>query len=150
MRIFCEWWLCVDLLVKKLNNDSVLPSFAKPLDAGFDLVCSQTTELLPLERKAVPTGLSMAVPEQHVALILDRSGNALHKGVHCMGGVIDAGYRGEWKVIMINLSNEKIVLEKGQRIAQALVFPLAQLRIQEVSELSETKRGTGGFGSSGH
>ena len=147
---FFEWGLCLELHVKKLLADAILPSFAKPDDAGFDLACSQTTELLPGERKAVPTGISIAVPKSHVGLILDRSGNALNKGLHCLGGVIDPGYRGEWKAIMINLGKEKIVLEKGHRIAQGLILPLAPVLISEVDELGQTERGASGFGSSGH
>lgn len=140
----------LELRIKRLREDAIVPAFARKGDAGFDISCSEPVELLPGERKAIPTGLSIAIPSNHVALVMDRSGNALHKGLHCLAGVIDSGYRGEWKVIMVNLGKEKVLLEKGNRIAQALVLPLARFSIAEANELPETERGSKGFGSSGH
>lgn len=139
----------MELRVKKLHEQAQLPRFARADDAGFDLTCTETTELLPQERKAVSTGLQIVVPKNHVGLIMDRGSMAFERGVHCIGGVIDAGYRGEWKVVMINLSPHKVILEQGQRIAQGLIVPLAPVAITEVAELEETERGHGRFGSTG-
>ncbi len=140
----------MELRIKKLREDAVLPAFARKGDAGFDLVSCETVELQPLERKTVPTGISIAVPEHHVGFIMDRGGVALNKGLHCIAGVFDSNYRGEWKIVMVNLNKEPVLVQKGTRIAQGLIVPLLPFSIVEAKELDETERGHRGFGSSGH
>lgn len=140
----------MELQIKKLREDAILPAFARKGDAGFDLVSCETVELQPGERKTVPTGVSIAIPEHHVGFIMDRGGVALNKGLHCMAGVVDSNYRGEWKIVMVNLNKEATIVEKGTRIAQGLIVPLLPFSITEVKELDETERGGRGFSSSGH
>jgi dUTP pyrophosphatase len=140
----------LELRVKKLKPGVVLPAFGRKGDAGFDLTANETVELKAGERKTVATGVAIAVPEHHVGFIMDRGGIALNKGLHCMAGVVDSNYRGEWKIVMINLNKEPVIVEKGTRIAQGLIVPLLPLSIAEVKELDETGRGEKGFGSSGH
>lgn len=139
----------MELLVRRLRKDAALPSFAKKGDAGLDLAVSETVEFLPGERKAVPTGLQIAIPKNHVGMIKDRGSVSYHKGLHCLAGVFDTGYRGEWKIILVNVGKEKVVLEKGVRMAQVLILPLASVEVVEVEELDKTERGANGFGSSG-
>lgn len=135
--------------MKRLEKSVSLPSIAKKGDAGFDLQCNETIELLPGERKTVSTGLQIAVPENHVGIIKDRGSVSLQKGLHCLAGVFDTGYRGEWKIVMANLGKEKVTLEKGMRFCQAIILPLAPVTVVEVKELNETERSHTGFGSSG-
>jgi dUTP pyrophosphatase len=105
----------------------------------------------PGEFKAVPTGIRMAIPEGYVGLIWDKSGVSL-LGVHRLAGVVDAGYRGEVRVVMINLGREPYVFKQGQKIAQMLIQPVGAAEVVDVGEgdLDETSRGGGGFGSTGH
>lgn len=121
-------------------------------DAGFDLPASTATELEPGELKAVPTGVSVAIPLGWVGLVRDRSGMAL-KGAVCTAGVIDASYRGEIKVVMHNLSSEKLSFKPGDRIAQLLVIQHltgeGAVEVSSSEELGDTDRGSGGFGSTG-
>jgi dUTP pyrophosphatase len=136
------------LKVKKLNPDAKTPKYAHKGDAGMDLFSCEDTVLQPGERKMVPTGISLGFPEGYVALIWDKSGIAA-SGIKTMGGVIEHTYRGEYKVIMLNTSSEAYEIKKGQKIAQLLIQPVVSADIQEVSELSETSRGEGAFGSTG-
>lgn len=96
----------------------------------------------------VPTGIQVAVPVDHVGLVWDKSGISL-KGVHRLAGVIDSGYRGEIKVVMINLGEEPFVINKGKKIAQMLIQPVLSVDIEETGDLGDTTRGDGGFGSTG-
>jgi dUTP pyrophosphatase len=100
------------------------------------------------EVKAIPSGIQVEIPEGYVGLIWDKSGISL-KGVHRLAGVIDSGYRGEVKVVMINLGEESFVIAKGMKIAQVLIQPVENVRVIDVSELEESSRGDGGFGSTG-
>lgn len=126
-----------------------LPNYAKPSDAALDLRSAADAVLKPGERKVIPTGLKMAIPENHVGLIWDRSGLAAKNGLHCLAGVIDAGYRGEIGVVLLNTGSDEFKIEKNMRIAQILIQPVVQAKISEVNELDETHRGSTGFGSSG-
>lgn len=139
----------MELHIQRLNADIPLPSFAKKGDAALDLRAAEQTELLPGERKAIPTGMKIALPENHVGMVKDRGSVSFHRGLHCLAGVFDSGYRGEWKVVMVNLGKETVVLEKGERIAQVLIIPLAQVDVIEKASLDETERSETGFGSSG-
>jgi dUTP pyrophosphatase len=130
-----------------------LPKYATPLSAGMDLRANLETPVIlhPFERKLIPTGLRMALPEGYEAQVRPRSGLALKKGVTVLNtpGTIDADYRGEVCVILINLSTEDFVVEDGERIAQMVIARHEQPELIEVEELSETERGEGGFGHSG-
>ena len=134
--------------IKKLNPEAILPKYAREGDAGLDLYSCEETILKPGERKMISAGIAMELSEGYVALIWDRSGNA-SKGIKTMGGVVDYTYRGEFKIIMLNTSNENFEIKKGQRIAQLLIQPIVTAEVQEVKELSETERGAGAFGSTG-
>ncbi|NTW45792.1 MAG: dUTP diphosphatase [Candidatus Moranbacteria bacterium] len=137
------------LEIKRLHPDAVLPMRAHPGDAGLDLYATEGSALGPGERRIVPTGVAIAIPEGYVGLIMDRSGLAAKHGITNLGGVIDSGYRGEWKVIMLNTSDEPYEVASGERIAQMLVVPIALPEVCEVSELDATIRGEGHFGSTG-
>ncbi len=130
-----------------------LPQYATPLSAGMDLRANldAPVTLRPLERKLIPTGLRIALPEGYEAQVRPRSGLALKKGITVLNtpGTVDADYRGEVGVILINLSQEDFVVEDGERIAQMIIARHEQAELVEVSVLSETERGAGGFGHSG-
>lgn len=130
-----------------------LPAYATPLSAGMDLRANLKSPitLQPLERCLVPTGLYMALPAGYEAQVRPRSGLAIKKGITVLNspGTIDADYRGEVCVILVNLSQEPFVIEDGERIAQMVIARHEQLEWEAVDVLSETERGTGGFGHSG-
>ena len=113
------------------------------------MYASEDVIIEPSERMLVGTDIAMAIPNGYVGLIWDRSGMSTKRGVHRFAGVIDSGYRGEIKVCLWNSSNEHCVINKGERMAQLLVQPAPPLPLIEVDRLDSTKRGTGGFGSSG-
>ncbi len=132
-----------------MDKSVELPSYAHPHDAALDLRAVEDHVLKPSQHVMVRTGLKMIIPQGHVGLIWDRSGLAAKHGVTTMAGVIDAGYRGEVCVVMINHGREAFKVEKGMRIAQMLVQPVLHVPVEEVEALDETARGEGGFGSSG-
>jgi dUTP pyrophosphatase len=138
------------LKVKKISPGARLPVYQHPGDAGMDLFAAEEVKLEAGEVKAVPTGVKMAIPEGYVGLVWDKSGISL-QGVHRLAGVVDSGYRGEVKVVMVNLGKETRVFEQGQKIAQMLIQPVHTVEIVDVGEgdLDETARGEGGFGSTG-
>lgn len=133
---------------KRLSNDATLPTRAHHNDAGLDIYSSEGVFLMPGQGKAVRTGIALELPEGHVGLIADRSSLG-KKGIKTAGGVIDAGYRGEIQVILWNISPDQLELRQGERIAQLLILPVHTPAIKEVSELSDSVRGTKGFGSTG-
>ena len=138
-------------LVNKGNQP--LPEYATPQSAGMDLRANieEPITLAPLERKLIPTGLYIALPEGYEAQVRPRSGLALKKGITVLNspGTIDADYRGEIGVILINLSNEPFVVEPGERIAQMVIAAYGRVAWEQVETLDETERGAGGFGHSG-
>ncbi len=136
------------LKVKKIQSDAKIPHYSHKGDAGLDLFSSVDSVLKKGEVKPVPTGIQVAIPEGHVGLIWDKSGVSL-KGVHRLAGVIDSGYRGEVRVVMVNLGDELFVIEKGMKIAQLLIQPVMDVEVVEADELEETSRGENGFGSTG-
>lgn len=143
----------LSLPVKPLHSAAQLPSYGSPGAAALDLrACLAAPRLVPPGgRSVIPTGLAMAVPEGHVLLLFSRSGHGLRQGLrlaNCVG-VIDPDYRGEVGVVIANDSNQAQVIEPGERIAQCLLVQSPRCIIQEVSELSDTERGAGGFGSTG-
>jgi dUTP pyrophosphatase len=137
------------LEVKKLNPEAKLPTRAHTDDAGLDLYSIEECVLAPQERRAVKTGIAIAIPSGYAGLIWDKSGLAAKVGLKTMGGVIDAAYRGEILVIVANLSDTPYTIEKGAKIAQLLIQKVELPEVCEVSELNDTIRGEGGFGSTG-
>lgn len=135
------------------NSKHVTPHYATEQSAGMDLRANIDTPitLKPLERRLVPTGLSIALPDGYEAQVRPRSGLAYKKGLTVLNspGTIDADYRGDIGVILINLSKEDFVIEDGERIAQLVVAPYTKVKWDEVANLDETVRGEGGFGSTG-
>lgn len=139
----------MNIQVKKLHPDATLPNIAHPGDAGCDLYAVEEVVLNPGERGQVPTGLALELPQGYVALIWDKSGVSHKGGIKTLGGVIDSGYRGEYKIGVINLSDQVYVFEKGHKVAQMLIQKVETPTFEEVTELSDTSRGEGGFGSTG-
>lgn len=140
--------------VKVVNSSAfALPEYQTPLSAGLDIRAnlSERITLSPLERAMVPTGLFVELPEGYEMQIRPRSGLAAKHGITVLNspGTIDADYRGEIKVILVNLSNTPFTIEPGERIAQMIVARYEQVEWQAVESLSETERGAGGFGSTG-
>jgi len=138
----------MELKVKRINPSGKLPSYGHPGDAGLDLFSAEDYILKPDEVRAVPTGIQVAIPRGHVGLIWDKSGISL-KGVHKLAGVVDAGYRGEVQVVMINLGPNPYEIKKGMKIAQMLIQPIVEVDVVEAQDLEETSRGKDGFGSTG-
>jgi len=135
--------------IKKINSYAIIPKYAHEGDAGFDLCSVEEYILSPGEKEIVKTGLQMEIPEGYFGSIRDRSGMAAKHAIHTLAGVVDSHYRGEVGVVLINLGKEKYEVKKGDRIAQMIIQPVETAKIEEVNELSETKRGEGGFGSTG-
>lgn len=136
------------LNVKKLFSGAALPTRHNPEDAGLDLYAVEDVPYRPGELVVVPTAVAMEIDPGYVGLICDRSSMGKRQ-FKVMGGVIDAGYRGDITVMLKNLSDQHGCIRKGERIAQMLIVPVALPVVREVKELSGTSRGTGGFGSSG-
>lgn len=141
--------MIVPIKIKKLKPEATIPSYAHPGDAGMDLHSCEDYILKPGERKLFGTGLSFQLPEGYVSLFWDKSGLAFKNGVTVLAGVIEHSYRGEYGVVLLNTSQENFEVKKGQKIAQVLIQPICTAQVEQVEELSETKRGEGGFGSTG-
>ena len=142
----------VEVQITRLSPDVPLPSYAHPGDAGADLVTTVDLHLEPGERVLVPTGVAIALPEGFVALVHPRSGLAARFGVSIVNapGTVDAGYRGEIKVLLVNLDpREAVRLGRGDRVAQLVVQRVEQARFVEVDRLPGSVRGDGGYGSTG-
>jgi dUTP pyrophosphatase len=140
--------VAMELRVKRIHPEAKLPVYGHQGDAGLDLFSVVDRELVPGEVFAVPTGIQIAIPADHVGLVWDKSGISL-QGVHRLAGVVDSGYRGEVQVVMINLSAVPFAVKKGMKIAQMLVQPVAAVSVVESGSLDGTSRGEGGFGSTG-
>jgi dUTP pyrophosphatase len=139
------------LLFQRLREDAIVPKRAYDGDAGLDLVACEPAEIGPGERVVVGTGLAVAIPEGHAGFVQPRSGLAAEHGVTVLNtpGLIDSGYRGEVRVILLNTDEETpFVVEPGMRIAQLVVVPIASIGTAEVDQLPATERGARGFGSS--
>jgi dUTP pyrophosphatase len=140
----------VDVLVARLDPDVPLPAYAHPCDAGADLVVTADVELAPGERALVGTGLALALPDGYAAFVHPRSGLALRSGVGIVNtpGTIDAGYRGEVKVLLVNHDrHEAARLRRGDRVAQLVVQRVERVAFHEVERLPGSARGDGGYGS---
>lgn len=142
----------IDLPIKKLDSSVELPKYAYEGDAGLDLAASESLVLQPFERKLVATGLAIAIPEGYAGLVIPRSGLAIKHGISIVNapGLIDSGYRGELKVILVNLDPETpFEIKAGDRIAQLMLVKIPSVKLQQVEDLPSSERGEGGFGSSG-
>jgi len=142
-----------ELPFKRLSEHATLPERAYAGDAGLDLAAAERVELAPGARALVATGLAVAIPEGHAGFVQPRSGLAAEHGITIVNspGLVDSGYRGELKVVLLNTDTERtFVVEPGMRIAQLVVVPVATPQPVEVTELPETERGEKGFGSSKH
>jgi dUTP diphosphatase len=141
----------VEVGVRRLREDAVLPSRAYEGDAGLDLAACEGLTLEPGERASVATGIAVEIPEGYAGFIQPRSGLAARHGISVVNspGLIDSGYRGEIKVVLLNTdAREPFTVEPGMRIAQLVVAPVASVRLVEVEELATSERGARGFGSS--
>jgi dUTP pyrophosphatase len=142
----------VDVLIRRLDPELPLPSYAHPGDAGADLATAVDLELGPGERAMVPTGLAIALPHGYAAFVHPRSGLAARFGVSIVNapGTVDAGYRGEIKVLLVNLDRQhSVALRRGDRIAQLVIQRVEKARFHEVQLLPGSDRGQGGHGSTG-
>jgi dUTP pyrophosphatase len=142
----------IKVLIKRLDPGVPLPIYAKGGDAGADIVSAVDITLAPGERALVPTGISIALPDGYVALVHPRSGLAIKHGVTMVNapGTVDAGYRGELKLILINHdSSESVSFKRGDRVAQLVIQQVERAEFIEVQELPGSGRGTDGFGSTG-
>jgi len=137
--------------IKKIHADAVIPKYAHEGDAGFDLYSIESYILKPMERRGFPTGLKAEIPIGYEMQIRPKSGLALNEGITVLNtpGTIDPGYRGEIGVILINHSKDSYIIKKNEKIAQGVIKKFEKAVFEEVEELSETKRGEGGFGSTG-
>ncbi|MBN2026401.1 MAG: dUTP diphosphatase [Actinobacteria bacterium] len=141
----------VPLRIRRLDHSVSVPSYAHHGDAGLDLCSAEDVELAPGQRAMVSTGFAMALPEGYAAFVQPRSGLAARSGISIVNtpGLIDCHYRGEVKVILVNLGEEHFRVKKGDRIAQMVIQRVETARAVVVEELDETARGEGGFGSTG-
>jgi dUTP pyrophosphatase len=140
----------MQLKIKKLHNDAKLPSKGHPGDAGMDFFAVESVVFNAGARAQVKTGVAIEIPEGYVGLIWDKSSLSFNQGLKVLGGVIDAGYRGEIIMSLLNTSDKEFILEKGHKIAQMVIQKFEDCDIVEVPELSETVRGSGREGSTGH
>jgi dUTP pyrophosphatase len=142
-----------EILIKRLSKDVLLPKYETDGSSGLDLAANikENIEIKPGKSEIIPTGLAVAIPKQFEIQIRPRSGLAAKNQISVLNtpGTIDADYRGELKVILINLSNKSFIVEKGLRIAQMVLCPVMRATLKEVEALDDTERGSGGFGSTG-
>ena len=142
-----------EILIKRLSKDVALPKYETKGSSGLDLAANtdKQIKILPGKSEIIPTGLAVAIPKNFEIQIRPRSGLAAKSQISVLNtpGTIDADYRGELKVILINLSDKVFVVEKGLRIAQMVLCPVVKATLKEVIELENTERGSGGFGSTG-
>jgi len=139
----------MNLKVKKLHQDAKLPTHGHPGDAGIDFYALEAVAFPPQSRERVRTGVALEIPEGCVGLIWDKSSISFNVGLTTLGGVIDAGFRGELTFCLLNTTDKEIILEKGHKVAQMIIQKFEQCDILEVTEISETVRGEGKEGSTG-
>lgn len=136
--------------VKKLKDGAKLPTHGHPGDAGMDFYSALDVIFPPGKQARVHTGVAIEIPEGYVGLVWDKSSVSFNMGLKVMGGVIDSGYRGEIIMNFLNTSDKEVIIEKGQKVAQMLIQKFEHCDILEVDEISETVRGDGREGSTGH
>jgi len=143
----------IDVAVRRLREDAVLPAQAYDGDAGLDLAACESVTLGPGQRAVVGTGIAVEIPDGYAGFVQPRSGLASRHGIGVVNspGLIDSGYRGEIRIVLLNTDlHLPFIVEPGMRIAQLVVAPVASVRLVEVEELAATERGSRGFGSSAH
>lgn len=136
------------LKIKRLHKDAKLPSYAHPGDVGLDMCSLEDAVVNPGEHVRLYTGFALEFPEGYGAFVKDK-GSISKAGLHTMGGVFDAGYRGEYNVHLVNLSDTAYSIAKGDKVAQLVILPVEIATLEEVPELSSSERGVGAFGSTG-
>jgi dUTP pyrophosphatase len=134
--------------IKKLKENAKMPSYAHPGDVGMDLYAMETVTIKPMEHYRFFHGFAMEFPEGNAGIIMDKSSISKAGLVH-MGGVFDAGYRGEYNTHLVNLSDKPYTVEEGDKVSQLVIVPVAIVEIEETDTLSESSRGMGAFGSTG-
>lgn len=139
----------MEVKIKLLNHEAIVPSYAHSGDAGLDLHALEDYTLTPGERKIFFLGFALEFPDGHVALVKDKGSLPKHGGIHTMGGVYDSGYRGEYNVNLINLGDSPFEIKKGNKIAQLVIMPYVAVELKLTEEITESKRGEGRFGSTG-
>ena len=139
----------MEIQVKKLHTHACTPTYAHATDAGMDLCTVERVEVPARGRALIPTGLAMAIPEGYAGLIRDKSGLATKYGITVLAGVIDSDYRGQIYVALLNTGDQTHVFEVGEKVAQMIIQRVEHPVFVEVSDLETTKRGSGGFGSTG-
>ena len=137
------------LPVKKIKEHAKLPTYGHEGDAGADVYSAEDYLILPGKRETISTGVCLATPYGYVGLVWDKSGISTKTGVLTIAGVIDSTYRGEVLIALKNLGEEPFKIEKGMKVAQLLIQPIVSANFSEVTEIDETPRGEGGFGSTG-
>ena len=137
----------MEILIKKNNEQATIPTQATEGDAGYDLYSLEEVTLAPMARAVVKTGISIAIPMGFYGRVAPRSGLAVKKGLDVLAGVVDAGYRGDVGVVLINLSSENITLEKQSKVAQLIFEKCHDVDWIETADLSDSERGKGGYGS---
>ncbi len=142
-------YFSVPIKVQLLNEKARIPTKAHEHDAGWDLYSTEDVEILPGERKTIKTGISLQIPNGYAGLIWPRSGLSVKNGIDVLAGVVDATYRGEVMVCLLNTGKDTVSLQIHSRIAQILFQEVPRFVLTETSSLDDTKRGMGGFGSSG-
>jgi len=139
----------IKIKIKKLIKDAKLPFRAHSGDAGFDVFSCEDFELKPGKRHAFRTGIALSIPAGYALLVWDKSGLSANFGIKTMAGVIDSGFRGECKIVLLNVGQKSYKIRKGDKIAQLLLQKIEDAEIEEVKELDKTERGDRGFGSTG-
>ena len=135
--------------IQKMKPDAVLPKYAHPGDVGMDLCSIENYLLKPGERRIFFLGFALEFETGYAAIVKDKGSLPKNAGIHTMGGVYDAGYRGEYNVNLVNLGSESYQINKGDKLAQLVIYPVAIAELEEAAELSQTSRGHGRFGSTG-
>lgn len=138
----------LEVKIKRLHPDAKLPSYAHPGDVGLDLYSLEEMVIPPGGHARFQNGFALEFPEGYAAIVKDKGGVA-KSGLHTMGGVFDAGFRGEYNVHLVNLSDKPYTVEKGDKVAQLVIFPVAIAKLTETETLTDSSRGMGQFGSTG-
>ena len=139
----------INLNFLKLSKNAESPEYALDSDVGFDLKAIEDVSIFPFEQKEVRTGIVIEVPKGYVGLVRDRAGIVQKMNVHTVAGTFDSGFRGEVSIILVNMNDKTVEIEKGMRIAQIILMPVVRAKIIEVKKLSDTERGERSFGSTG-
>ena len=138
----------LEVKIKRLNPEAKLPSYAHPGDVGLDLYSLEEATILPGGHHRFQNGFALEFPEGYAAIVKDKGGIS-KAGLHTMGGVFDAGFRGEYNVHLVNLGDKPYTVEKGDKVAQLVIVPVAHAKLIETDTLSDSSRGMGQFGSTG-